>query len=254
MTATGGVGPAGTPGPGPLDPLPVGVIGGVGPLATAYFLQAVVQLTQAERDQDHLDLVVLNHSSIPDRTAFILGVSAEDPAPVLAADARRLQRFGVSFLVMPCNTAHYFTQQVLDAVTVPLVSIIDVAVDASIARAAGATTVGLLATAGTIASEVYLTAFAARGVQLIVPDDEDQAILNRVIYDQVKAGKPVDITAVRGVAERLEARGAAVVLLGCTELSVVAQDFDLLAELLFIDSMDQLVRATIRRAGGTVRS
>ncbi|MDF2847201.1 MAG: amino acid racemase, partial [Oerskovia sp.] len=83
-----GEAPSGTtaPPPTPVTPAPVGVIGGVGPLATAYFLQLVVQLTQAERDQDHLDMVVLNHATIPDRTAFILGRSAEDPAPVLAND------------------------------------------------------------------------------------------------------------------------------------------------------------------------
>ena len=241
-------------GPGALEPLPVGVIGGVGPLATAYFLQLVVHLTKAERDQDHLDMVVLNHASIPDRTAYILDSSAPDPGPVLAADAQRLERFGVSFLVMPCNTAHYFTQQVLDAVAVPLLSIIDTAVDASIERASGLADVGLLATAGTIVSEVYLEAFRKRGVQLIVPDDDDQTIVNRVIYEQVKAGEPVDIAALRGVAEHLVVRGARVVLLGCTELSVVAQDFDLLAEPLYIDAMDQLARATIRAAGGTVRA
>jgi aspartate racemase len=236
------------------DPTPpVGVIGGVGPLATAYFLQRVVQLTDAARDQEHVDLVVLNHATIPDRTDFVLGRSAADPGPVLARDAARLEAFGVIFLVMPCNTAHYFTQQVLDAITVPFVSIVDVTVAAARERAPGATAVGLLATAGTVASGVYRDAFAVHGIDVVTPDDADQALVNEVIYDQVKAGLPADPATLRAVAGRLVERGAGVVVLGCTELSVAAVDHDLLAEPPFLDSMDELVRATISRAGHRVR-
>ena len=83
----------------------IGVIGGVGPAATAEFLSRVIAWTDAERDQDHADLVVLQHCSIPDRTAFVLGSSAEDPGPVLASDAARLSDMGVAAVVVPCNTA-----------------------------------------------------------------------------------------------------------------------------------------------------
>lgn len=244
---------AGEPTPRPTPPAPVGVIGGVGPLATAYFLQLVVQLTQAERDQDHLDMVVLNHSTIPDRTEFILGRSQCDPAPILAQDARRLERFGVSFLVMPCNTAHYFTQQIIDATPVPLLSIIDVTVAAVCTRQPGLTQVGLLVTEGTAASGVYQEAFAAVGVETLLPEPQDQGTVNTIIYDQVKAGQSVDIEALHGVADRLQARGAGEIVLGCTELSVVAADHGLLEDPVFVDSMDQLARATIRRAGHRVR-
>jgi len=74
---------------------PVGVIGGVGPLATAYFLRRIVEQTEAHNDQDHVDVLVLNHATIPDRTAYILGESSENPGPVLARDAQRLEAFGV---------------------------------------------------------------------------------------------------------------------------------------------------------------
>lgn len=235
--------------PGPL----VGVLGGVGPLATAYFLQRLVTCTDAERDQDHVDALVLNHATIPDRTEFVLGRSQEDPGPVLAADARRLEAFGADFLVMPCNTAHYFTQQVLDAISIPLVSIIEVTADAAVARVPGLATVGLLATEGTVASRVYHDAFAARGVEVITPDDADQAVVNAVIYEQVKAGLAADVDALRAVAGRLAGRGAGVVVLGCTELSVAAVDHGLIDEPPFLDSMDQLVRATITRAGRPLR-
>ena len=231
----------------------VGVVGGVGPLATAYFLNHVVRLTVAERDQDHVDMVVLNHVTIPDRTDFVLGRSEQDPGPVLARDARRLEEFGADFIVMPCNTAHYFTQQVLDAISVPFVSIIATTVDAVRDRVPGLRAVGLLATSGTSSSGVYQDAFDAHGVATLVPDEADQAVVTSIIYDQVKAGRPADLEALRGVVARLVERGAQAVILGCTELSVVAVDHGLLDEPLFVDSTDQLARATIRRAGGTVR-
>lgn len=234
--------------------LPVGVLGGVGPMATAYFLRRVVDLTLAERDQDHLDMVVLNHASIPDRTDFVLGRSEDDPGRVLAADARRLERFGVSFLVMPCNTAHHFTRQVLEAVDTEFVSIVEETVRAAVERVPDAPRVGLLATAGTVASKVYADAFGARGVEVVVPDEADQQVVNSLIYDDVKAGRAADPARLRGVADRLVQRGAGVVILGCTELSVMARDHDLLDEPEFLDSMEVLVRTTIERAGGQVRT
>ena len=232
----------------------VGVIGGVGPLATAYFLGKVVRLTEAERDQDHLDMIVFDHAAIPDRTAFIVGTSTQDPGPVMADDARRLAAFGASVLVVPCNTAHNFTDQVVDAVDVPVLSIIEETVAEALARVPDLTAVGLLVTTGTAASGVYQGALEARGITCLLPDDDDQARIMSVIYDQVKAGLPGDVAAVRAVAGRLVERGAQTVVLGCTELSVVAEDEGLLAEPLFVDSLDVLARATIRAAGGTVRT
>lgn len=232
---------------------PVGVIGGVGPQATAYFLDKVVRLTEAARDQDHVDLVVLNHATIPDRTDFILGRSTQDPGPVMAEDARRLERFGVSFLVLPCNTAHHFTEEIEAAVEVPLVSIIEETVAEARRRVPGLERVGLLATSGTARAEVYQRALAAQGLATVLPDEADQALVMRIIYEQVKAGRPVDLPLFQGVVDRLREQGAQVVVLGCTELSIVAADFDLLTDPTLVDSLDVLARRTIERAGHRVR-
>lgn len=229
------------------------MIGGVGPLATAYFLQLLVTLTDATTDQEHVDVIVFNHASIPDRTDYVLHRSAQDPGPVLADDARRLAAFGADFLVMPCNTAHYFTQQVLDASPVPFLSIIDTTVQAALTRVPGLTSVGLLATEGTVASEVYQHAFDAHGVTTVVPSAEDQRIVTEIIYEQVKAGKPADVESLGQVAARLAAQGASLIILGCTELSVAAVDNNLLSDSLYLDSLDQLARKTITTAGRRVR-
>src|SRR5690554_3606264 len=175
----------------------VGVIGGVGPLATAYFLDKVVRLTRAERDQDHVDLIVFNHAGIPDRTAFVVGTPDEDgsppqnPGPVMAQDARRLEGFGADFLVLPCNTAHTFTEEIVAAVQVPLLSIVDETVTEAQRRVPGLARAGILATTGTVRSGVYQRALESRGVTAIAPAAADQELVMRVIYEQVKAGRPV---------------------------------------------------------------
>lgn len=237
-----------TPAPGSTD-REIGVIGGVGPLATVYFLDKIVRLTRAERDQDHLNLVVLQHSAIPDRTEFVLGRSDEDPGPVMARDARRLAGMGVELIVVPCNTAHHFVRQVEAATDVPIISIVAETVAEVATTRPDVTTIGLLATSGTLDSGVYQHAADAHGLGVVVPDDADQDAVMRIIYDQVKAGKPVDMELFNGVVERLLARGAQVVVLGCTELSVIAEDADLLADPRFVDSLDVLARRTILRSG-----
>jgi len=238
---------------GEAHPL-VGVVGGVGPLATVAFLDAVVRLTEAERDQDHVDLVVLQHATIPDRTAHILGTSDEDPGPVMAADAARLERFGAGFVVVPCNTAHHYTAQIEAAVDVPVVSIVGETTAAAVARRPGLRAAGVLATEGTVASGVYQRSLEAAGVRALVPDAAGQAVVTGVIYDGVKAGAPVDLPGLLAVAEGLLADGAEVVLLGCTELSVVAEAGGLLDDARFVDSLDALARSTVSRAGHRLRA
>jgi aspartate racemase len=230
----------------------VGVIGGVGPAATVCFLDKVVRLTAADRDQDNVDLVVLQHSTIPDRTAYILGDSDENPGPVMAEDAHRLTLLGVEFIVIPCNTAHYFTQEVEAASGVPVLSIVDETLDEVVARG-GVDTIALLATSGTLASGVYQRAAQARGLRVVEPEPDEQAVVMHVIYDQVKAGLPGDVSLLTGVADALLARGAQVAVLGCTELSVVADGTDLLADPCYVDSLDVLARRTVVRSGHALR-
>lgn len=236
----------------------VGVLGGVGPLATVLFLDRVVRLTDAARDQDHVDLLVLQHATVPDRTAFLLGRSAADPGPVLAADARRLAAAGAGFLVLPCNTAHAFAGAIVAASPVPLLSMVDATVsvlsgDTWAGRFSGPRpeVVGLLATEGTIASGVFADAFSARGVKTLVPDVAGQAAVTSLVYDGVKAGRGGDLTALDGVVADLRARGATAIVLGCTELSVAAEATPpgLLPDVVLVDALDELARATVLRAG-----
>ena len=235
--------------PGPV----VGVIGGNGPAATALFQDVLVKLTPASRDQDHLDLVVLVHSTQPDRTARILSADAPDPGPVLARDAARLDALGTDFIVLPCNTAYHFLPQIQAATSKEVLSIVDATARAALtaaARSAGAdgSRVGLLVTDGTRTAGVYEKVLDSLGARSVYPDENDQSLTMSVIYDGVKAGGPVDVAGLEGVIERLRERSD-VVVLGCTELSVIhaTQGWSSRGEL--VDSIESLARATIRRAG-----
>ncbi|MGL5694388.1 MAG: aspartate/glutamate racemase family protein, partial [Peptostreptococcaceae bacterium] len=100
----------------------VGVMGGLGPMATVYFYDMVVRLTDAKCDQDHIDMVIANRATTPDRTDYIIGKNPNSPVPVLKEDAKRLEAFGSDFLVITCNTAHYFYDEISKNVNIPVLN------------------------------------------------------------------------------------------------------------------------------------
>lgn len=227
----------------------VGVVGGLGPAATALFLQQVVDLTPATRDQDHLDLIVLDHSSTVDRTAYILDPENEaDPGPGLARDAARLAALGAAFVSIPCNTAHHFIGQITAACGLDIVDVVNETAQAAV-HAAGSKPVAVLATDGTRAAGVYEGVLERLGAEVLLPDDDQQRLVMSVIYDGVKAGGPVDVDGLLGVITALHSRGAGVVVMGCTELSVIYAQQGWSERADIIDSVETLARATVLRAG-----
>ena len=226
----------------------VGVLGGLGPAATAVFLDVLVRATAADSDQGHLDLLVSQHSTTPDRTAGILDPEAADPGPIIARDALMLERAGVDLLVLPCNTAHHYARQVEDATAIPLLSIVETTARTAVRRAEGAP-VAVFATEGNIHAGVYQDAISRAGGSAWTPGPELQADVGRLIYDQVKAGAPVDVELFDSCIERVLDQGAGVVVLGCTELSVVYDQHGYRGDPRLVDSLTELARVTVRHAG-----
>lgn len=231
----------------------VGIIGGVGPLATVYFMEMVISMTDAKRDQDHINMIVLNHATIPDRTGFILGTSKEDPLPVMIEDAKKLAQAGADFIVIPCNTAHYFFEEIKKSVTIPMLNIVEETVSYAQSSISGLKRLGIMATSGTIESNTYQIACEKRGIDCVSPDPSGQDTVMRIIYDQVKAGRDVDIAAFYHVAESLKERGCQGVILGCTELSVVKRDFHI-NQPEVIDSLEILAQRTIQFSGKQLKT
>ncbi len=195
----------------------IGILGGMGPLATADLFQKITLHTAASCDQEHPRVCIDSNTNIADRTAALLHGGA-DPVPEMVKSAKRLESIGADFLIMPCNTAHNYYEQVCAAVGIPVLHMIALTRDALKAR--GVKRAGLLATDGTVQTGIYQRTFAGSGVELLVPEDaDDQAAVMDVIYNGVKAGDLThDVTAFRAACEHLLARGAEVLILGCTEL------------------------------------
>lgn len=223
----------------------LGVLGGVGPLATAYFMEALIKRTHARRDQDHMPMIVFNDPQIPDRTAHILDHSQPDPQPEMVKVARWLEDAGADFLAIPCNTAHYYYSAIQEAVTVPVLNIMAETVAAISAELGPGATVGLLATEGTVSSGVFQAYFEEAGLCVAVPDAAEQREVSHIIYSQVKANQPYDLAGFLGLAEGLHERGCGAVVVGCTELSVIYQDLDARPAWLH-DSLDILAESCVR--------
>lgn len=227
----------------------LGILGGVGPLASVYFADVLVNHTVAGRDQDHIPFYLYNDVYIPDRSAYLLSKDAESPLPALCDGVRKLEASGCDLIVVTCNTAHYFYDQMAAAVKVPVLNIIEVAVEEALAKIPGARKIGLLATKGTLEGKVYEKELAKKGLICGVPGEETRDAVMTLIYD-VKVGKTVDPTLITTAAARLKADGCDAVILGCTELSVVSRANGLSRrDSTLIDAMEALARRCVRLFG-----
>ena len=222
----------------------VGVLGGMGSDATVDFMSRVVRATPADKDQDHLRILVDNNPQVPNRQEALLR-GGEDPGPALASMAKGLEAAGADFLVMPCNTAHAFKEAIEASVRIPLVSIIDVTVEAC----GDVETVGVLATDGCISSGVFQQALSERGKRAVMLDDAQMQALMQLIT-RIKAGDAGREVAggMRALAEALVARGANAVIAGCTEIPLVLGDD--MCEVPLVSSTDALAQATVAKARG----
>lgn len=224
----------------------IGIIGGMGPLATADLFEKIVGHTKAACDQEHLHVVIDSNTNIPDRTAALLHGGA-DPLPELTGSARRLEAMGADVLIMPCNTAHNYYDGISAAVSVPVLHMVRLTAQALVER--GVKKAGLLATDGTVRTGIYQKSFAGSGVELLTPDEAGQRAVMEMIYQGVKAGDMAfDAKPARQAMERLLAAGAEVLILGCTELPLAVKLYGI--DLPAVDPTLELALAAIRFAGG----
>lgn len=221
----------------------LGIIGGLGPLATAYFMQRIIEFTDAATDQDNIEMIIYNCPSIPDRTGFILGNSNESPLPKILELAQNLEKQNVDYIAMPCITAHYFHDQLADSVFVPVSNGIKEA--AQYLSEKGIKRVGIMATDGTARMHLFDSVFKDYDIQCIYPNQQAQGLVMDIIYNDVKAGQPVEMSEFNSVKNQLLEAGAEVVILGCTELSIVKRDNDVGPKV--IDIIDVLAADCVKK-------
>jgi aspartate racemase len=238
----------------------MGVLGGMGPQATADFLAKLVAATPVDREQDHLRVQIDLNPKVPDRSAAIAGCGPS-PGPVLAAMAAALERAGVDFLVMPCNTAHAFELEIRAGLGVPFVSIVAEAGAACRRNWPAARRFGLLATSGCIAARLYQENFedslanslednhAPHVVSVLTLAPEDQQRFMALLY-RIKLGDQSNAAraAMRGFGNALIDAGADVIIAGCTEVPLVLGATDLARPVL--DTSANLAQRCVRYALG----
>lgn len=229
-----------------MENLLVGVLGGLGPMATVYFYDLVVEMTDAKNDQEHVDMIIMNRASTPDRTAYIIGKSDSSPLDVLIKDARRLEKAGANFLVLTCNTAHYFYKEISESISIPLLNMIEETVDYAIDQKHKK--IGILATTGNIKTELYQNMCRQKGVDFFVLDEEYQNKVMKIIYDDVKSGKKANMKEFDEIIDKVKENGCDCVILGCTELSIIKKDENL-DDNFFVDSSEVLAMNTIIKSG-----
>lgn len=220
----------------------IGIIGGMGPAATYDLFRKIIEKTDAKTDQEHIHICIDCNTNIPDRTKAILG-HGEDPVPELVRSGIRLQAMGADVLVMPCNTAHYFYERITPFLDVPLLNMLQET--AQELKRQKISKVGLLATDGTLRSGVYHKVLSEAGIETVVPSPENQSGVMEIIYQGVKAAKrDFDPASFQAAVDELFAKGAQVLVLGCTELPLAFEMYGI--EAAAIDPTAVLAEAAIR--------
>ena len=214
-------------------------------MATAYFLQLVTQMSDAATDQEHIEVLIHSKPQIPDRTRFILGKSSESPLPEMLKIGAQLAGLGAQVLAIPCITAHFFQGRLEREIGVPVINAIEET--AEYLRQEGIVRAGLMATDGTVQSRLFQDTFSSYGIEVITPDEEHQAKVMHLIYQNVKAGVKPETVLLEQVGRQLSDCGAQVLLLACTELSIIKRDFVLGAE--YLDVLEVLARKAVMECG-----
>lgn len=201
----------------------IGIIGGMGPMATIDLYRKIVEVTPAHSDNDHIRVVIDSNTSIPDRTAYIVG-KGKDPVMEMVRSAITLENMGADFLIMACNTAHFYYDRIIPYVKIPIINMIEET--AKEIKSRGFKTVGLLATDGIIASKIYSDMLNNYGIKTIAPEEKEQKQVMNLIYKGIKASDySIDTTNFKMVIEELYAKGAENLILGCTELPIAFERF-----------------------------
>lgn len=218
----------------------------MGPLATVDFLRKLVEETPAARDEDHIPVIAWSVPQIPERPAAITG-NGESPLPALLEGIRTLKAAGAVAIAIPCNTAHYWYDDMLRAGGLPIIHIADAALSELEARRIPGTTVGLIATKGTLAAGFFQAKLAARGLQPITNSnaDIDQFVLPAIVH--VKRNELDAAAALLEIAvAKLFADGAGGVILACTETPVVLDRLSPRLAVNCVDATRALAKASVK--------
>ena len=221
----------------------------MGPEATADLYMRIIRETPVKKDQDHFRVIIDSNSKIPDRTPAILG-TGDNPLPVMLETGKTLQKAGADFLIIPCNTAHYFHKELSAGLDVPVLHMINLSAQRASEKYPNVNKAGLLASDGTVVSGLYHNSYGEKGIEIITPRNDSQKQVMEAIYTHIKTGNLVDgERLLKKVSEELIADGAELILCGCTEVSIVLKDGDLTVPVL--DPLHVLAEEAVKFASAS---
>ncbi|UUM32655.1 aspartate/glutamate racemase family protein [Vibrio japonicus] len=225
-----------------------GVIGGMGPEATIDLMYRVFEQTPATDDSGHIRLLVDNNPKVPSRIKAIIEGTGESPAPCMVKMAQGLVNQGADFLVIPCNTAHYYYQEVASSVNVPVINLLDITAETM--RALGYEKVGLLGSTALQITDIYGPVFNKHGLIPVYPDQHHQDDLMALIKAiKAKSFTTADLKTLNELQHHMMSKGVDCLALVCTELSVIKDKIE--CDVAVFDAVDILSKEIIERAQHT---
>lgn len=229
----------------------IGIIGGMGPEATLDLMRRVLALTPARDDNDHIHMIVDNNPKVPSRIARLIEGTGIDPAPELIRMARGLEAAGATSLAIPCNTAHAYAGEIAQSVSIPLLDMVKLTAGRLSRMDPPNCRVGILASTAVRMLGLYDAALEPFGLSLVWPERQLD------LMDIIRAVKGGDTSPATGkvfadIATDLTANGAEMVLIACTELSILAASLD--ATVSVLDALDVLSEAIVAQAGAAEKA
>ncbi|UCG26796.1 MAG: amino acid racemase [Bacteroidales bacterium] len=227
----------------------IGILGGMGPETTACLFRTIISNTKAGKDEDHIPILILNDPKIPDRSAFIHG-KGPSPVPALIRGSRKLEEMGADFIAVPCNTAHYFLDEISASVRIPVINMIAETAIHVKNEFQDIKQYGLLSTTGTYKTNIYAKWFGKEGLSILIPEEKLREKIMEIIYgpEGLKAGvKTVPYGILNESIRHLVDKGARAIISGCTEISLIKKDIHTPVPL--IDPVRILALKSIKMAG-----
>ena len=206
----------------------LGIVGGLGPLASSYLYEMITKKTKATKDQEHLNIAILSYAKTPDRTAYILNESSDSPFPYLLDNCKILEKLGVKMISIPCNTSCYFHEKLQNEINIPINNLIKNTV--RYIKEKGYKKVAILATTGTVKSKLYQNELIKENIEFCLPNQDK---VMEIIYNYVKSGKEVPNNVINELIKDIDAE---CYILGCTELSILKGKLKLDSK--FIDPLE----------------
>lgn len=228
-----------------LEEKVIGILGGMGPESTAELFNRIIKATPAEKDQDHIRVIVYSNPKIPDRTAAIMGVD-RSPLPEMRKAAENLAKAGADLIIIPCITAHYYYEELKEMVKVPILNAVELTAQTTKENFPDAKKLGVVATTGTVLAGIYDKALARKGISVAYPPKKLQDKVMEAIYDvkagRILEGKKIIVEATTYLIEE----GADIIIFGCTEVSLVLKSHEVSVPI--VDSLQILADRAVATA------